>query len=282
MLEQLKHNHVLDEKTADFYHHIGKLHYEACTQIRLQRNDTDNRNVPLGTPMAGDADISAFDDTIERHARALLQLLTEKNTGQTHDVSLLSAALTSGKLSAGALVGHVCRKDETALMSQAEQLGIAADLLLFVAFTCARAVCETLFRDPGSPQPQLQRATGCPVCGSLPFIARLMRDDGQRRLCCQLCSTEWLYNRLRCAFCGNEKQESLEVLIVEDTPYRIDACRECMHYIKTVDQRAIKDDAYTWAPALEDLSTIHIDLIAGRHDYTKPMLNPASNGSTPR
>jgi FdhE protein len=51
---------------------------------------------------------------------------------------------------------------------------------------------------------------------------------------------------------------------------RIDLCDSCRHYIKTIDVRAL--DAPD--PCLEDLATLHLDVIAGEKGYSRVVLNP--------
>ena len=51
--------------------------------------------------------------------------------------------------------------------------------------------------------------------------------------------------------------------------YRIDLCEKCHQYIKTIDARVeeILD------PSLEDLATLHLDLLASQRCYHRPVVN---------
>jgi len=118
----------------------------------------------------------------------------------------------------------------------------------------------------------------CPVCGSSPAISELrqLKSDGveessaqgaERIFHCSFCGTEWRTMRLICAFCGNTDQESLRYLYSEsDRSYRIDVCDKCKGYIKTVDSR---ETSYEIVPAVEDLATLHLDMVAEESGYKK-------------
>jgi FdhE protein len=108
----------------------------------------------------------------------------------------------------------------------------------------------------------------CPVCGSLPVITEILGKEGERCLRCGLCGADWAYSRLRCAFCGNRDHKTLGHITVsgEEEKYRLQTCDECRGYLKVV---------VTFEPTpvellpVEDLATLHLDLIAADHGYTR-------------
>lgn len=80
----------------------------------------------------------------------------------------------------------------------------------------------------------------CPICGGTPFIAYLSKEDGRRMLVCEACLTEWRYQRIGCACCGETNPEKLESLTTEAFPgWMIYTCRTCNGFLKTVDLRQI-------------------------------------------
>jgi len=104
----------------------------------------------------------------------------------------------------------------------------------------------------------------CPLCGSQANMAYLDKT-GKRYLHCQLCSEEWLYPRLNCPFCQNVDHKTLGYFQAEqEEGFRVDFCRKCQRYIKTIDKRVFE----TSGPMeLEYLATIHLDLLAGQHGF---------------
>jgi len=109
----------------------------------------------------------------------------------------------------------------------------------------------------------------CPCCGSPPGFADLV-EDGRRQLVCYVCDTRWTFARLACPLCGHRESDDLVRLIAEgaDEGYAISACRACRGYIKEIDRRA------RWSagsPIVEDWGTPHLDLIAHRQQYWRPI-----------
>ena len=111
----------------------------------------------------------------------------------------------------------------------------------------------------------------CSVCGSLPCLSLLKEEVGKRFLLCSYCGYQWQTDRIVCPFCNNKDQESLQYFTAEgEETYRIDLCDKCHQYIKTIDLRAIGEID----PSLEDLATLHLDVIASQKGYKRPVLNP--------
>lgn len=113
----------------------------------------------------------------------------------------------------------------------------------------------------------------CPMCGSPPLLAEIQGKEGERRLRCA-CGADWAYPRMQCAFCGNRDHKTLGQLTVagEDEKYRLQTCDRCRGYLKTI---------VTFEPtpvdllAVEDLATVHLDLIAGDYDYLRVPAEPS-------
>jgi len=104
----------------------------------------------------------------------------------------------------------------------------------------------------------------CPLCGSQPDMAYLDKI-GKRYLHCELCDQEWPYPRLKCVFCHNEDHDSLGYFQSEqEEGFRVDFCRKCKRYIKTIDKRVLEEPAPL---ELEFLSTIHLDILANEHGF---------------
>jgi FdhE protein len=111
----------------------------------------------------------------------------------------------------------------------------------------------------------------CPMCGSLPSLSLLREEVGKRYLLCSYCGYEWQIDRVICPFCNNHEQDSLHYFYGEgEESYRIDLCDRCHQYIKTLDLRKME------APdcLLEDLATLHLDLLASQKGYQRPVPMP--------
>lgn len=111
----------------------------------------------------------------------------------------------------------------------------------------------------------------CPMCGSLPFLSLMKEETGKRYLLCSYCGYQWRINRLICPFCNNNDHESLHYFCGEgEESFRIDLCDQCHQYIKTIDLRTTVDSD----PCLEDIATLHLDLLASQKGYRRPVPNP--------
>jgi FdhE protein len=115
------------------------------------------------------------------------------------------------------------------------------------------------------------RKSHCPVCGSLPSLNLLKGEGGKRYSLCSYCGYQWRIDRLFCAVCGNKEPGSLKYFYGEgEEAYRIDLCDKCHHYIKTIDYRNLEASD----PCLEDLATLHLDVLAVQKGYKRSVPNP--------
>jgi FdhE protein len=109
----------------------------------------------------------------------------------------------------------------------------------------------------------------CPVCGAWATLAEARGLERERRLRCGRCGGDWRTAWLACPFCGNEDHGRLTSLVGERTgdTRKVDACRECTAYVKTVTTLAAAD-----APTLRllDLATVDLDVAALERGFTRP------------
>lgn len=110
----------------------------------------------------------------------------------------------------------------------------------------------------------------CPFCGGPPAFGDLI-EDGRRRLACAVCGGDWIFARMRCPFCGETETKNLVRLEAGDAKeqgYIVSACRQCHGYLKELDRRV----RWNGGPAaLEDWGTPHLDLVATREGYWRPV-----------
>ena len=119
-------------------------------------------------------------------------------------------------------------------------------------------------------QPDTWRKTCCPVCGSAPTLSLLKGDPVFRFSLCSHCGCQWPVDRLSCSSCGNRNPDTRSYFQPEDeTSSRIDLCDECRRYIKTIDMRRLKSPD----PVLEDLASLHLDLVAVEKGYLRIVPN---------
>jgi FdhE protein len=109
----------------------------------------------------------------------------------------------------------------------------------------------------------------CPVCAAWPILAEARGLEGQRRLRCARCGGDWRTQWLTCPFCGIDDHTRLTSLVADGLgeSRKIEACRECMVYVKTVTTLAAADVATL---RLLDLSTVELDLVALGRGFSRP------------
>lgn len=112
----------------------------------------------------------------------------------------------------------------------------------------------------------LWRRRYCPICGGKPDFAFLDRERGARWLLCSRCDAEWLFQRLGCPYCGNQKLDSLAYFTNDDRRYRLYVCEECRSYIKAIDLRHAPSDVIL---PLERILTLDMDRQAQEAGYKK-------------
>ena len=109
----------------------------------------------------------------------------------------------------------------------------------------------------------------CPFCGAPPGFADIV-EDGRRRLSCHLCGGTWVSSRVRCPLCGADGPHDLSRLEPDDADaaYFISGCARCKGYVKEIDRRQ------RWnarAALVEDWGSPHLDLVARRAGYRRPL-----------
>jgi len=97
-------------------------------------------------------------------------------------------------------------------------------------------------------------------------MAELTGEEGHRRLCCSSCFYTWPFKRIKCPSCGCEDAEKLSYFTAGEGPTRVDTCTACSRYIKTRDTRKGGQDVPL---EVEDLLTIHLDLLASREGFER-------------
>ena len=109
----------------------------------------------------------------------------------------------------------------------------------------------------------------CPVCGFKAVVSFLSDTEdlqGGRFLVCQVCKSQWVYNRAKCVKCGNTEDEELHYFYDEGRrAVQLQACDRCGTYIKVIDLRI---DGLA-VPILEDIASVSLDLWAREMGYKK-------------
>jgi hypothetical protein len=115
----------------------------------------------------------------------------------------------------------------------------------------------------------------CPFCGGMPQVSSLRTaeessESGNRYLVCATCLTTWLFRRVACAFCLEERPTRLGYFHTPEYDHiRIEGCDTCKHYIKGVDLTRLGFAV----PLVDEVAAAALDMWAHEHGYTKIELN---------
>jgi formate dehydrogenase maturation protein FdhE len=112
----------------------------------------------------------------------------------------------------------------------------------------------------------------CPLCGCKPIVGVLRRegDGAKKSLICMLCAHEWVFRRIYCPACGEEREPQLACYSAPEIAHvRVDVCDTCHTYLKSVD---LTKTGLAVA-VVDELATTPLDLWAREHGYDKLQMN---------
>ncbi len=196
----------------------------------------------------------------------LLSVTSEYSRDGDAELKRIVDALTEGKLDLTTLFAACLQRDRSKIEAAAETCTVQAALLEFALETVLKAALEPYAVALPEGEFDGWQEGYCPVCGSRAGMGEFVGDEGRRYLSCCTCFFKWPYKRLQCPYCSNDNTETLSYFTVDEGPTRVDVCRKCSRYLKTRDSRKGHADVPL---EIEDLATIHIDLLAGREGFER-------------
>ena len=232
-----------------------------------------------GTPLLNRKDFHIDLSSASLLFEEIIRIIKSEGHELTDELGKIEEALENGDLPIEEILQSVLT-DSSRVSRIAEELSLDDGALFMLATISIRPSIEA---NAAQIQGIVEDATWskhyCPVCGSSPAISELRKleptgsiegatsEGAERILHCSFCGTQWRSMRLGCLFCDNSDQEFMEYLYTEEEKgYRIDVCKKCRKYIKTVDTREISHEI---VPPLEDVATMHLDIIAEEEGYKR-------------
>ena len=272
--QQLKEKRPGYGALLDFYVAVRESQVASRDSVRVDsvKVKKNGKGLPAeeGLPLVGKEDFPLDSEASIRLFRSLCRIGKAANPHMAGEVEKIREALGKKKIDLKKLFdGGV--KEETIGQVAAES-GLDETILSFFLHSSIRPSIEAGVEQVcGELDPETWRKGHCPVCGSLPSLSLLKGEEGRRYLLCSFCGFEWRVDRLCCPACDNREQESLGYFCGEgEEVFRIDLCDACHHYIKTIDYRNLEESD----PCLEDLATLHLDLLAAQKGYRRAVPNP--------
>lgn len=184
----------------------------------------------------------------------------------------LRGELDDGALSAEVLLGKVTT-DREFFDDWGQSRPEAPRTALFLALAALRPGIHAAARElaPRLPETGTWNQPACPICGEPPLISILRQKEGFRHATCSFCGHEYRIRRLACPICNEDDQKKLTFFTVKEEPgFRVDVCKTCNHYIKTIDFR---DLDRTPCPEYDDLDSLALDFVAAKQGYRRATLS---------
>jgi len=272
-IAQLKGQRPIYREMVDFYELVLEEQEAAQRHLKIPSVDLDAEPLKLrreqGRPVLERGD---FDIDLET-AKKLFYAISAIGKGATLKMAQENAKIEEMAASGRLDLENLLRRhyDERYLGREAERLGLDKGILCYLISASLRPLMKAQMEQLCSVvdlEAWLRR--NCPICGSAPSMAELRDEGGKRYLQCSFCACQWRLERVACPYCGNREAESLHYLVSEnegEDAYRIDVCDQCNSYIKTVDARKLD---YEPDLDLEDIVTVHLDLLALKKGYKRP------------
>jgi len=199
---------------------------------------------PAGAPWLAGAVIDVPEPVARRWTSALLR----------------SAGARADAIDPATFLAVAVALDPEGLAALGRTIGLDADRLRALAHPAALPLLSACPARAGAPPTDWTHGY-CPVCGAWAAMSELRGLELSRHLRCGRCGADWPAAWLACIFCGNDDHEALAGLVSESAGpmRRVDTCRRCQAYLKTVTTLVARSHAEV---VLEDLATVAYDVSA--------------------
>ncbi|WP_022661512.1 formate dehydrogenase accessory protein FdhE [Paucidesulfovibrio longus] len=275
-LALIRNRNLLPGSLVDFLERVTRLQLASREAANIVLPSADQLASPdevlQGKPLLGRERFPVDEKQAAELFDQLLALTCEAEGPLAEAAQALRAELESGELSAQTLFDKVLT-DDAFFAQWAEKWPEAPRTAYFLAYSAlapgiwsaAEALAENL------PKAGTWNQPACPICGEMPLISTLRQKEGFRHVTCSFCRHEYRVRRLACPVCNEDDQTKLTFFTVKEEPgFRVDVCKTCKHYVKTIDFREL-DRAPL--PEFDDLDSMALDFVALDQGYTRATLS---------
>lgn len=199
----------------------------------------------------------------------LCELAKQQNDHLSSQAIIIRSHHESGALDLPALLEK--GTDASEIAAVAKRIGVSEIVLAFLISNSLKPFLEAS-RDQVLKQQDFSnwKKVHCPVCGAPPSLSVIKGDPALRYSQCSQCSCQWQVDRTACSVCGSDEKDTRSYFHGEgQSVHRIDVCDTCNHYIKTINLADLEDID----PGLEDLASLHLDVVASEKGYKRLVPN---------
>jgi FdhE protein len=240
---------------------------ETETGITIERSYSDpEEGIKRNLALMNLSDLKVDREQTVVFLTGIIEVLSREGKENTEYLRQITAALQSGTIDPLSLYRAILERSRTPIDDISVELAVSAPLVEYIFEIPLKTALENFSAGFGTEIFAGWQESFCPVCGSRAGMAELSGEEGRRSLSCSACSFSWPFKRLTCAYCGCDDPEKLSYFTVGDGATRVDTCKVCSRYIKTRDSRKGGSEVPL---EIEDLLTIHLDLIASREGFER-------------
>lgn len=247
------------------YEYISGREHETGITVKLDEIDSAIKT-SNGFPLLSTLNLAIDREQSAAFIDGIIQVLAAVGREGHQELARISAALDNGLLDPGLLFAAILERRRAALDEAAAAAAVSPPLIEYLFEIPLRTALELAAATVAAGSFDSWEGGNCPFCGSRAGMAELAGEEGRRHLCCATCNTRWPFKRLKCPYCANEDVENLSYFTAEGGATRVDTCKGCSRYIKTRDSRKGGENVPL---EIEDLLTIHLDLLASREGFER-------------
>ncbi len=247
-------------------------------KIRLmEKLDLDGRKTPdlgesglkNGVPLMRQNDCMPDKDACEMITLSVLPALQQGFPQISSELDKLSMGIKEGSIILPEYFALASDEGGELVDKWIAKTGISGHVLRFAARITGRIHLEKIAVTWADLIKDLPWEKGyCPICGSLPMIAKVREKIGTRLLHCSQCGHEWTFSRVICPACEGKDQKAMTYFFVDDNNKDCAfVCEKCKRYLITVNQVSDLADFNAEASAL---SLVHLDVLMQEKGY-RPM-----------
>lgn len=232
---------------------------DVSSDICYHNLDLEKERVPLFEKADLNVSIAKYKEWIFQ----LIELLTERQPAVNQDMNKIKEQINDEVLEQW--VKEVLAVNEYYFMAIARNLEISEWIPQFLAEHAIRPYLRVLAEVYAEELANSRPVGTCPCCGEPVRLAVLEGKTGKKVIHCPRCFASWQEKRTKCSHCGKDHDDKMTYFQLERDPsMQLYVCNDCNSYVKVIDSKQrIKIEE----PALLDLNTIHLDIIAQEKGY---------------
>ena len=273
-IQQLKQRRPGYKDILDFYQKVKETQDRTKASLKIDpiklKKEWKELLAKQGFSLIKKEDFSLDIEASAGLFQALCKISKEANLHMAEQEEKIQTMIEKKKIDLKKLLKEGLKEER--IEKVADEFGLDKEVLLFLVQNSIRPSIEAgreQLRSEVNSETWLKGY--CPICGSLPSLSLLKEEVGKRYLLCSYCGYQWRTDRISCPFCNNKEQGSLQYFYGEgEETYRIDLCDKCHQYIKMIDLRNVGESDFI----LEDLATLHLDILASQKGYKRSVPNP--------